>query len=230
MRDLKILIVEDEEDILDLVGYHLEEAGYKTIKAEAGDEALEIVEQTPPDLIVLDIMLPGMMGTELCKILKQQEETRHIPIVLLTAKGEEIDRVVGFELGAEDYVTKPFSPRELVLRIKAILQRMHASEESHDIIKINGITIDKPRHQILLEGKPVYLTATEFKLLLTLVERKGRVQTREILLEAVWGYDYPGFTRTVDTHIRRLRSKFGLWGDGIETVRGAGYRFREEKS
>ncbi|MFQ5754304.1 MAG: response regulator, partial [bacterium] len=132
MAKLKILIVEDEEDILDLVSYHLEQAGYKTIKAEAGDEALEIIEQTPPDLIVLDIMLPGMTGTEVCKILKQQEETRHIPIVMLTAKGEEIDRVVGFELGADDYVTKPFSPRELVLRIKAILQHMHASEESHD--------------------------------------------------------------------------------------------------
>ncbi|MFQ5754174.1 MAG: winged helix-turn-helix domain-containing protein, partial [bacterium] len=146
-----------------------------------------------------------------------------------TAKGEEIDRVVGFELGAEDYVTKPYSPRELVLRIKAILQRMHASEESHDIIKINGITIDKSRHQVLLEGKPLYLTATEFKLLLTLVERKGRVQSREILLESVWGYDYAGFTRTVDTHMRRLRSKLDPWGKYLKTVRGVGYRFRNEE-
>jgi two-component system phosphate regulon response regulator PhoB len=224
MPTQKILIVEDEEDILDVVAYHLEQAGFKTVKAKAGDEALEIIEQTPPDLIVLDIMLPGMTGTEVCKTLKQQEETRYIPIVMLTAKGEEIDRVVGFELGADDYVTKPFSPRELVLRIKAILKRVHGSEESHDILKMAGLSIDKPKHQVLLDGKPVHLTATEFNLLLTLVERKGRVQTREMLLEAVWGYEYVGFTRTVDTHVRRLRAKLGSWGEHLETVRGVGYR------
>lgn len=222
-----ILIVEDEEDILELVEYHLLQAGFDVNTCETGDEALEIIDETLPDLIILDIMLPGMVGTEVCKILKQQEETRRIPIIMLTAKGEEIDRVVGFELGVDDYVTKPFSPRELILRVKAILKRIHDTDEKKEIVQINGMTIDIPKHQVLLDGKPVELTATEFKLLLTLVERKGRVQTRDMLLESVWGYDYAGFTRTVDTHMRRLRSKLGSWGDFIETVRGVGYRIQE---
>lgn len=225
-----ILIVEDEEDILELLDYHFTEEGFKTITAQAGDEALEMVSKSPPDLIVLDIMLPEMIGTEVCKVLKQQEETRHIPIVMLTAKGDEIDRVVGFELGADDYVTKPFSPRELLLRVKAILKRIQAREDEKEIIQINKITIDKPKHKVMIDGEPVELTATEFKLLLTLVERKGRVQTRDMLLESVWGYDYAGFTRTVDTHMRRLRSKLGAGGDCIETVRGVGYRIQEKET
>ncbi|MFQ5752545.1 MAG: response regulator [bacterium] len=222
-----ILIVEDEEDILELVGYHIEQAGYRIIKSGDGQEALELIQKKLPDMIILDIMLPGMTGKEVCKILKQQEETRHIPIIMLTAKGEEIDRVVGFELGADDYVTKPFSPRELVLRVKAILRRAKHSEERNEVLHVQGLSINKPKHQVRLEGKPVELTATEFNLLLTLVERKGRVQTREMLLETVWGYEYMGFTRTVDTHMRRLRAKLGAWGNCIETVRGVGYRFRE---
>ncbi|MFQ5769666.1 MAG: response regulator [bacterium] len=223
----KILIVEDEEDILDLVGYHIEQAGYEVLKCGDGHDALELVQQAMPDLIILDLMLPGLTGTEVCKILKQQSDTRHIPIIMLTARGEEIDRVVGFELGADDYVTKPFSPRELVLRVKAILKRVQSSEDSNDVIQIRDLTINKPKHQVTLEGEVVDLTATEFNLLLTLVERKGRVQTRDMLLETVWGYDYMGFTRTVDTHMRRLRAKLGAWGDYIETIRGVGYRFRE---
>lgn len=226
MATLEILVVEDEEDILDLVSYHLELAGYRVVKVRAGDEALTSIEKKLPDLVVLDLMLPGMMGTEVCRILKQQENSRGIPIIMLTAKGEEIDRVVGFELGADDYVTKPFSPRELVLRVNAILKRVNAPEESNEIIQINGMTIDKAAHEVLLDGRPVSLTATEFLLLLTLVERKGRVQSRDMLLESVWGYDYTGFTRTVDTHMRRLRSKLEAWGKYLETVRGVGYRFK----
>ena len=175
-----ILIVEDEEDILELVSYHLNHEGFETINCLSGSEAVDSVKKNHPDLIVLDIMLPGLIGTEICKILKSQEDTKHIPIIMLTAKAEEIDRVVGFELGADDYVTKPFSPRELILRIKAILKRINAPEDKKEIVHINGITIDIPKHQVLLNSKLITLTATEFKLLLTLVERKGRVQTREI--------------------------------------------------
>jgi two-component system phosphate regulon response regulator PhoB len=222
-----ILIVEDEEDILELVGYHLQQEGYQTVYARSGDAVLDLVTESPPDLIVLDIMLPGLSGTEVCKILKQNDATRNIPVIILTARSEEIDRVVGFELGADDYVTKPFSPRELVLRVKAILKRLHAAADTKEILEVEGITIDKPKHQVLLDGKTIDLTATEFGLLLTLVERKGRVQSRDMLLESVWGYQYHGFTRTVDTHMRRLRAKLRTKGECIETVRGIGYRFKE---
>lgn len=228
MMKKNILVVEDERDILELLEFHLRQEGFETIKCDRGDKAIDLVQANQPDLIILDIMLPGEAGTEICKQLKQQDDTRHIPIIMLTARGEEIDRVVGFELGADDYVTKPFSPRELILRVKAILKRISAAgDEKKEVIHSNGMTIDVPKHQVFINDEPVDLTATEFKLLLTLVERKGRVQTREMLLETVWGYDYPGFTRTVDTHIRRLRSKLGQWGDRIETVRGVGYRIRE---
>ncbi|MFQ5640744.1 MAG: response regulator [bacterium] len=229
MSKEKILVVEDEADILDLVAYHLEQAGYHVHKAEAGDKALDVVEQISPDLIILDLMLPGLSGTEVCKILKQEKNTRHIPIIMLTAKSEEIDRVVGFELGADDYVTKPFSPRELVLRAKAVLKRMHPSQDDEEVITVNNITIDVPKHLVLVDDKPVELTSTEFKLLLILFERQGRVQTRDILLESIWGSNYTGFSRTVDTHMRRLRSKLGAAGDCIETVRGVGYRLRKEE-
>lgn len=229
MAKKTILIVEDEEDILELLDFHLQQEGFNTVTTTTGDEALELIDKSPPALVVLDIMLPGMIGTEVCKTLKQDDATRHIPILMLTARGEEIDRVVGFELGADDYVTKPFSPRELVLRVKAILKRMQSVKEKKDLVDVNGLTIDIPKHEARLHGKPIELTATEFKLLLTLVERRGRVQTRENLLESVWGYDYPGFTRTVDTHMRRLRSKLGGWGEAIETVRGVGYRYREQE-
>lgn len=221
------MIVEDEEDILDLVAYHLEQAGCQVHKADAGDKALEMVGSIMPDLIILDLLLPGISGTEVCKILKQEKQTRHIPIIMLTAKGEEIDRIVGFELGADDYVTKPFSPRELVLRVNAVLKRLITSDEQEEIIQFNNITIDIAKHEVMVEEKPIVLTSTEFKLLLVLVERKGRVQSRDMLLESVWGYDNIGFTRTVDTHMRRLRSKLGKAGNCIETVRGVGYRIRE---
>lgn len=230
MAEIKIVVVEDESDILELVTFHLEQEGFSVSGCAEGAAALSAIEEQQPDLVILDLMLPEMSGTEICKRLKQADATRNIPVLILTAKGEEIDRVVGFELGADDYVTKPFSPRELVLRVKAILKRIQPQPADSDVMRLHGLTIDVAGHNVLLEGAPVELTATEFKLLVTLVERKGRVQTRDGLLQTVWGYEYPGFTRTVDTHMRRLRVKLGPWGDHIETVRGVGYRFREDKA
>lgn len=227
MAEKTIVVVEDEQDILELLEFHLEQEGFKTITEMDGAKAMDVIVQEHPDLVILDIMLPGMTGTEVCKELKQKKETRDIPIIILTAKAEEIDRVVGFELGAEDYVTKPFSPRELILRVKAILKRLNATKELQDNIVIDELTIDKAKHRVFVNDKPVELTVTEFNILLTLAERQGRVQSRDMLLKAVWGYDYAGFTRTVDTHIRRLRGKLGVWGERIETVRGIGYRIRE---
>lgn len=228
MASKKIVVVEDEQDILELVKYHLEQEGFTTEAVKEGDRAFDFIQKKHPDLVILDIMLPGRSGMDICRELKQHEDTRHIPIIILTAKAEEIDRVVGFELGADDYVTKPFSPRELMLRVKAILKRVHAVEDETEIIEIDGLRIDKAKHRVFIDAKPVELTVTEFKLLLTLAERRGRVQSRDMLLEAAWGYDYAGFTRTVDTHMRRLRTKLGSWGERIETVRGVGYRIRED--
>jgi two-component system phosphate regulon response regulator PhoB len=224
-----ILVVDDEEDILQLLDFNLRQAGFDVLTASDGEEALEVANRELPDLIVLDLMLPGIDGNDVCRQLRQQPETRTIPIIMLTAKGEEIDRVVGFELGADDYVTKPFSPRELILRIKAILRRIADQSPSAEILEVGRVRIDTSRYLVTVDGKPTELTSTEFKLLLTLAERRGRVQTRDELLETVWGYAYPGFTRTVDTHIRRLRSKLGPASEMIETVRGVGYRFREDE-
>ena len=221
-----ILVVDDEKDILDLVSYNLEQEGFKILKAANGPSALKAAEKELPDLIVLDLMLPKLSGTEVCKLLKKKKETSEIPIIMLTAKTEEIDRVLGFELGADDYVTKPFSPRELVLRVKAVLKRMK-EKEVKELIKIDALTIDISKHQVWVDNEPLTLTPTEFDLLLELAERRGKVLTRDVLLDTVWGYDYSGFNRTVDTHIRRLRSKLGKMGQYIETVRGLGYRFKE---
>jgi two-component system phosphate regulon response regulator PhoB len=177
-------------------------------------------------LIILDLMLPGISGLEVCKILKSEQETRDIAILMLTAKAEEIDRINGLEFGADDYVTKPFSPREVLLRIQAILRRGGAMSDQSEII-VNGISIDPSRHRVLVNGKLIHLTSIEFKLLQTLVVRRGRVQSRERLLNEVWGYEALIDTRTVDTHVRRLRAKLGKQGDAVETVRSFGYRFRE---
>jgi two-component system phosphate regulon response regulator PhoB len=182
-----------------------------------------------PSLIILDLMLPEMDGKDVCRALKSNPLTRSIPILMLTAKVEEMDRVIGFELGADDYVTKPFSPRELVLRVKAILHRKEAPYEGEKTIQINDLLIDIDRHLVSSKKRPLPLTSTEFKLLVELVTNRGRVQTRERLLDKVWGYTYEGYARTVDTHIRRLREKLGPLGNSIETIRGVGYRFREEK-
>jgi two-component system phosphate regulon response regulator PhoB len=223
-----ILIIEDEKDIVDLVEYHLKQSGFSVVKALDGPSGLELAKKNRPSLIILDLMLPGMDGKDICRTIKSNPLTQSIPILMLTAKSEEVDRVIGFELGADDYVTKPFSPRELVLRVKAILRRREVPEEGEKSIQMGDLLIDIDRHQVSIKRKSIPLTSTEFKLLVELVTNKGRVQTRERLLDKVWGYTYEGYARTVDTHIRRLREKLGALGNLIETIRGVGYRFREE--
>jgi two-component system phosphate regulon response regulator PhoB len=224
-----VLIIEDEKDIVDLVAYHLKQSGFPVISALDGPSGLERAKKERPGLIILDLMLPGMDGKDVCRALKSNSLTQSIPILMLTAKGEEVDRLIGFELGADDYVTKPFSPRELVLRVKAILRRKEVGGEGEKIIQINDLLIDIGRHHVSIKKRSIPLTSTEFKLLVELASNRGRVQTRERLLDKVWGYTYEGYARTVDTHIRRLREKLGPSGDLIETLRGVGYRFREEK-
>jgi DNA-binding response OmpR family regulator len=194
-----------------------------------GPSGLEKAKKERPGLIILDLMLPGMDGKDICRALKSDFLTRPIPILMLTAKADEVDRVIGLELGADDYVTKPFSPRELILRVKAILRRKEAPDEREKTIQVGDLLVDIDRHQVSVKEKPISLTSTEFKLLVELMTNKGRVQTRERLLDKVWGYTYEGYARTVDTHIRRLREKLGPLGNAIETIRGVGYRFQEEK-
>jgi len=224
----RILIVEDENDVVDLLTLNLRKAGgFLISKAGDGATGLTKARAEKPDLIILDLMLPKIPGLEVCKILKSEAATRHIPILMLTARAEEIDRVVGLECGADDYVTKPFSPREIVLRIKAILRR-GATEEADDRLSAGPITIDPARHEVLVNGKRVELTSLEFKLLRTLMQRRGRVQERDRLLNEVWGYESVIDTRTVDTHVRRLREKLGKAGEVVETVRGFGYRVRDK--
>jgi len=222
----KVLVVDDEPDALELIDYNLKGAGYQVFTAANGTRALELAQRHLPDLIILDLMLPEIDGIEVCKILRRNTETQDIPIIMLTAKADEIDRVIGLEVGADDYVTKPFSPRELTLRVKNILRRGKASADSKQpVIEIQNISIDPEKHEVLLDGKSVTLTATEFKLLYLLASRQGRIQSRERLLEDVWEYEADIYTRTVDTHMRRLRKKLGESADLIETVRGVGYRF-----
>ena len=225
----KILVVEDEPDILELVAYHLEQSGFAVALAEDGEQALSAIERERVGLVVLDLMLPGISGLEVCRRLKQTPRTKDLPVLMLTARAEEVDRVVGLELGADDYLVKPFSPRELVLRIRAILRRIEGSGEAEAAqIAAGPLVIDLVGCQVQLDRDPIELTATEFKLLTTLAQRRGRVQSREELLKVVWGYEYLGYHRTVDTHIRRLREKLGPAAELVETVRGMGYRFRRE--
>jgi len=223
----KILVVDDEVDAVELVTFNLKAAGYEVLSAADGQEALKKARSALPQLIVLDLMLPEVDGLEVCKILRRDPTTRGIPILMLTAKAAEIDRVLGLELGADDYVTKPFSPRELVLRIKRLLRREAPAKEPADRIEIKELVVDIPRHEATVKGKVIDLTATEFKLLLLLAQRRGRVQSRDQLLQDVWEYDTAIDTRTVDTHMRRLREKLGLAAKYLETVRGVGYRFVE---
>lgn len=222
-----VLVVDDEQDVIDLVAFNLQRAGYKAVSARDGSAAIQKASDQQPDLIVLDLMLPGLDGTEVCKRLKAEPKTASIPIIMLTARAEEVDRVVGLELGADDYVTKPFSPRELVLRVKSILRRAKGETKPLEIIKQGDLTVDTAKYEASVKGKPVDLTATEFKLLVTLMERRGRVQSRDRLLADVWNYSPDTDTRTVDTHVRRLREKLGKAADYVETVRGIGYRFAE---
>jgi len=223
----KILVVDDEPEAVELVEFNLKQAGYEVVSAADGTEGLKKTRSLLPSLIVLDLMLTEMDGLEVCKMLRRDPATAAIPIVMLTAKAAEIDRVLGLELGADDYLTKPFSPRELVLRIKKLLARGRGEEEQAETLEFGNLLIDVPRHLVSWRGKKVDLTATEFKLLNILAQRRGRMQSRDHLLHEVWEYSTLVDTRTVDTHMRRLREKLGPASKYLDTVRGVSYRFTE---
>lgn len=222
----KVLIIEDEKDLAELLAFNLEKAGFAATSVHDGKLGLERAVADQPDLILLDLMLPGLSGTEVCKALRKDQRTAHIPVIMITAKGDEIDRVVGFEVGADDYIVKPFSMREVGLRIKAVMRRFEPGVQlpKAELLSAGDIAIDKEQHIVLSAGAEIELTSTEFKLLLYLVENRGRVHSREKLLQNVWSYNNMGDTRTVDTHVTRLRGKLGLPGDIIKTVRGFGYK------
>jgi two-component system phosphate regulon response regulator PhoB len=224
----RILVVEDEADLRDLLAYNLRAAGHEVVEAGTGSEGLTSGRQFRPEMVLLDLMLPDVPGTEVCRKLKS--ELPGLRVMMLTARGEEIDRVVGFELGADDYVVKPFSVRELMLRVGAVLRRGVTEPPEEKALVVGRLSFDRPRHRVVVDGKEVPLTALEFKLLGTLLSRRGRVQTRERLLEDVWEMSPDLTTRTVDTHVKRLREKLGGAGDYVETVRGVGYRFTETVS
>ena len=224
----RILVVEDDAGISTLVAYNLEKSGFEPITAAAGEQALDIMTRERFDLVILDIMLPEMDGFEVCRRIRRGTIQQNVPIIMLTAKGQEVDRIVGLELGADDYVVKPFSPRELMLRVKAILKRHRPDETQSQILTAGNLHVDIPKHRVRVNDETVELTHLEFKLLVTLMERRGRAQSRDILLEAVWGVTADVVTRTVDTHIKRLRQKLGPAGSFIDTVRGLGYRFDDE--
>lgn len=228
MTEKNILVVEDNLETRELLSYNLKNAGFAVRTAGDGVKALELASRARPDLVLLDVMLPGGLdGLEVCRRLKQDERTRMVPVIMLTALGDEVDRIVGLELGAEDYVAKPFSPRELLLRIKAVLRRAGTvADEAAEGFHAGGLVLDFAAHSVTVDGEPAALTSTELKILRELVRSKGRVLQRERLLDTVWDTDFDGTSRTVDTHMRRLRGKLGPYADWIETVRGAGYRFK----
>jgi two-component system phosphate regulon response regulator PhoB len=223
----KIIVVDDETDVSDLICFHLQKAKYEVLAVADGAAALPLIRAEKPALVVLDLMLPGVSGLEICRALKGDPKTAGIPIIMLTAKAEEVDRIVGFELGADDYVVKPFSPREFVLRVNAVIRR-NAPPNQPDRLAAGEITVDRTKHAVFVAGKPIDCTATEFRLISILIERRGRVQSRDRLLSDVWGYEAAIDTRTVDTHMRRLREKLGKYEVYLETVRGFGYRISEE--
>ncbi|WP_069650175.1 response regulator transcription factor [Caloranaerobacter ferrireducens] len=231
MDNLKrILVVDDEEHIIELIRFNLETNGYYVIAANDGNEALKKVKEEKPDLVILDLMLPSIDGIEICKILRKDKETEKLPIIMLTAKSEEIDMILGLEIGADDYITKPFSVRELLARIKAVLRRTQQRQERREnVIKIGDITIDVEKHEVTKKGKKIDLTLKEFELLRILSEKRGNVLTRNYLLDEIWGYDYFGDTRTVDVHIRHLRRKIEDDDKNpqyIQTIRGIGYKMK----
>jgi two-component system phosphate regulon response regulator PhoB len=224
---VRVLVVDDEADIVAVVAYHLAKAGYRVATLGTGPDALASARQDPPALIVLDLNLPGMSGFEVLEQLRASDATRHVPVLMLTARRDEHDRIRGLSLGADDYLTKPFSAQELVLRVGAILRRVAAGgAAAGDVLRVGAIHIDRAAHEVTVDGRPVELTPTEYKLLLTLAERRGRVQGRAHLLETVWDAAPDIQTRTVDMHVQRLRAKLGAAGDLVETVRGFGYRLR----
>lgn len=223
----KVLVVEDHADTRELLKYNLVSAGFDVATAEDGQAGINLANAFRPDIILLDLMMPGMDGFEVCRQLKSDIEIARIPIIMLTAKGEEIDKIVGLELGADDYVVKPFSPRELVLRIKAVLRRSGAPEpNAPKFWEREGLRIDFEAHKVSIDDVETALTATEFKLLTVLISGSGKVQTRDNLLDTVWDTHFEGYSRTVDTHVRRLRQKLGPYAPWIETIRGVGYRFK----
>jgi two-component system phosphate regulon response regulator PhoB len=222
----RILVVEDEADIREVLEYNLKREGHDVVLSGTAKDGLRLAREKRPDLILLDLMLPDGSGTDVCKALQQDTATRGLKVLMLTAKGEEIDRVIGFELGADDYVVKPFSVRELLLRVNAVLRRATSEQES-PTTQFGMLRVDRGAHRVWVEGQEVELTALEFKLLLTLHDRRNRVQTRDALLSDVWRIDADVTTRTVDTHVKRLREKLGPAGIYVQTVRGVGYRFAE---
>lgn len=228
-----ILLVEDEDDLAQIVTYHLQREGFESVRAATGAESFEYLQSQSVSLVLLDLMLPDMSGVEICRQIRSNENTQNLPVIMVTAKGEEIDRVVGFEVGADDYVVKPFSSRELILRIKALLRR-HAPIDTDvnatNILEYSVFKIDQGAHRVWIAEDEIQLTALEFKLLGLLVARKGLVQTREVLLQDVWEMDPNVNTRTVDKHVQRLRQKIGIGADLIETIRGVGYRLRNDAS
>ena len=224
---MRILVVDDEPDAIELIRFNLKASGYEVLTAEDGEEALAKARKFSPDMILLDVMLPEIDGLEVCKILRRDPATASLPIIMLTAKASEIDRVLGLEFGADDYVTKPFSPRELMLRVRNLLKRKESSKEEVERFQVRDIELDVSKYEVKIMGQPIDLTPTEFKLLQILMERKGRVQSRDRLLQDVWGYDQLIDTRTVDTHVRRLHEKMGEAADYVTTVRGVGYRLME---
>jgi DNA-binding response OmpR family regulator len=223
----KILVVDDEPEAVELIAFNLRQAGFEVLKAEDGAEALKKARSLIPALIILDLMMPEIDGLEVCKILRRDPATAAVPIIMVTARAAEVDRILGLELGADDYLTKPFSPRELILRVRRILERTQASSREQTLA-FRDLRIDPARHLVSWRGKAIPLTATEFKLLTVLAQRRGRVQSRDQLLRDVWDYNSLVDTRTVDTHMRRLRDKLGEAGKYLDTVRGVGYRFVEE--
>jgi phosphate regulon transcriptional regulator PhoB len=230
MSKEKILIVDDEKDIVKMLDYNLKKEGFRTVLAYDGEDAIDLANRDNPDLIILDLMLPGMDGLEVCKTLKKENKTAKIPIIMLTAKVQEADKIVGLELGADDYITKPFSPRELIARIKAVLRRIKEKDKPPEVLKKGDLTIDYSKISVAIKGKPIELTSKEFELLKTLINAKGRVLSRDYLLDTIWGFDHAMEiqTRTVDVHIRTLRKKLKSEAKRIITVKNYGYRFEYE--
>jgi two-component system phosphate regulon response regulator PhoB len=229
MSEATILIVEDEKDIRELLAYSLGKEGFTVVEADSGAAAIRLIDMKRPDLVILDLMLPGMDGLSVCKRMQRDASMAEIPVIMLTAKGEEVDRIVGLELGAADYIVKPFSLREVALRVRAVLRRGGARAQP-SVMRCGPITVDSLRHTVMVDGSEVVLTVTEFRLLEDLLQNQGKVRDREQILTAVWGHSFEGYSRTVDTHVRRLRAKLGKGAEMIETVRGIGYRASGNKS
>jgi len=225
-----VLIIDDEEDLIELVRYNLEKEGFEVVGAGDGESGLSKAVKTKPDVIIIDLMLPGIDGLEVCRLLRSRSETSRIPLIMLTARSDESDRVVGLELGADDYITKPFSPRELAARVKALLRRIHGFQQQKSLIRCGDLSIDCSSHEITCNGSAVGLTATEYRLLQFMASNPGRVFSRNAIIEKVLGRDVTVLDRTIDVHIMALRRKLGKCGQWIETIRGFGYRFREEAS